>query len=256
MSERDVEERIIHGLAAAPGVAIGKAFVREPNRLHVPRYRISSQHVEDEQRRLSAAIARARRRIGRIRARTANRAKLIPEMGAEELGYLFDAYVHILKDSRLVRGALARIANERINAEEAVRIEVALIAEAFRQMDDPYLAARVDDIREIGNRLIGFLLKKEDSKPASALPRGCILVAEELTPADAAQLSPEAIAGLAAQIGSPQGHTAIMARALGLPAVLGVGGLLAEIETGDDIAIDGDRGEIVVHPGAATIRAY
>jgi phosphotransferase system enzyme I (PtsI) len=256
MSERDAEERVIHGLAAAPGVALGKAFVRQPHRLHIPRYRIASRHVEDEQRRLSAAIARARRRIARIRVKTASRAKLIPEMGTEELGYLFDAYVHILKDSRLVRGALARVANERINAEEAVRIEVALIAEAFRQMDDPYLAARVDDIREIGNRLIAFLLKKDDSKPPSTLPRGCILVAEELTPADAAQLSPESIAGLAAQIGSPQGHTAIMARALGLPAVLGIGGLLGEVETGDDIAIDGDRGEIVVHPSAQTLRAY
>ena len=101
-----------------------------------------------------------------------SRAKLIPEMGAEELGYLFDAYVHILKDSRLVRGALARIANERINAEDAIRIEVALIAEAFKQMDDAYLVGRVEDIREIGNRLIAFLLKKEDVKPVVDAAQG------------------------------------------------------------------------------------
>lgn len=255
MSDRVLNERIIYGLAAAPGVALGPAFVRKPDRLHIPRYRIAAQHVEDEQRRLNAAIARARRRIVRIRARAASRAKLIPEMGAEELAYLFDAYVHILKDSRLVRGALARIANERINAEDAIRIEVTLIAEAFRQMDDAYLSARVEDIREIGNRLIAFLLKKEGARPVSALPKGCILVAEELTPADAAQLNPDLVAGLAAQIGSPQGHTAIMARALGLPAVLGIGELLADIESGDQIAIDGDRGQIIVHPSPASLRA-
>jgi phosphotransferase system enzyme I (PtsI) len=255
MSDHVLEERIIYGLAASPGVAVGRAHVREPDRLHIPRYHIAAQHVDDEQRRLTAAIARARRRIARIRARAASRAKLIPDMGAEELGYLFDAYVHILKDSRLVRGALARIANERINAEEAVRIEVALIADAFRQMDDAYLCARVDDIREIGSRLIAFLLHKEDVKPA-ALAKGCVLVAEELTPADAAQLDPDVVAGLAAQIGSPQGHTAIMARALGLPAVLGVGNLLAEVESGEVVAIDGDRGQIVVHPSPASMRSF
>ncbi len=251
--DRVRNERIIHGLAAAPGVVLGRAHVREPDRLHIPRYRIAAQRVEDEQRRLTAAIARARRRISRIKARAASRAKLIPEMGGEELGYLFDAYVHILKDSRLVRGALARIRNERINAEDAIRIEVGLITEAFKQMDDPYLSARVDDIREIGNRLIAFLLKKETVKRIAAPAKGCILVAEELTPADAAQLDPDVVVGLAAQIGSPQGHTAIMARALGLPAVLGAGSALGEIENGDQIAIDGDRGEIIVHPSADSL---
>jgi len=255
MSDRVFDERIIYGLAAAPGVALGRAVVRKPDRLHIPRYRIAAQHVEDEQRRLNAAIARARRRIVRIRAKTTNRAKLIPEVGAEELGYLFDAYVHILKDSRLVRGALARVANERINAEEAVRVEVALISEAFKRMDDAYLSARVEDIREIGNRLIAFLLKTEDVKPVTMLPKGSILIAEELTPADAAQLNPDTVVGLAAQIGSPQGHTAIMARALGLPAVLGAGSLLSEVENGDQVAIDGDRGQIIVHPSHTSLRA-
>ncbi|MBL8661077.1 MAG: phosphoenolpyruvate--protein phosphotransferase [Rhodospirillales bacterium] len=253
--DRDRNERVIHGLAAASGVGLGRAYLREPDRLHVPRYRIAAQHVEDEQRRLAAAIARARRRVARIRARAASRAKLIPEMGAEELGYLFDAYVHILKDSRLVRGAMARIGTERINAEDAVRIEVGLITDAFKRMDDAYLSARIEDIREIGNRLIAFLLKKEDVKPITALPKGCVLVAEELRPADTAQLDPDIVVGLAAQIGSPQGHTAIMARALGLPAVLGAGSALAEIETGDLIAIDGDRGEIIVHPSQDSLRA-
>lgn len=255
MSDHGFRERLIVGLAAAPGIAIGQAYVREPVRLHVPKYRVAVENIQDEQRRLSNAVARARRRMARIRARAASRAKLIPEMGAEELGYLFDAYLHILKDSRLVRGALARIANERINAEEAVRIEAGLIAEAFAQMDDAYLAARVDDIREIGNRLIAFLVKTESAK-ATPMPRGSIIVAEELTPADAAQLDPESVIGVATQIGSPQGHTAIMARALGLPAVLGIGGLLAAVRTGDEIVIDGDRGEIVVNPAAASVRTY
>ncbi len=255
MSDHGFRERTIVGLAASPGIAIGKAYVREPVRLHVPRYRIAVESIQDEQRRLGAAVARARRRMARVRARAANRAKLIPEMGAEELGYLFDAYLHILKDSRLVRGALARIANERINAEEAVRIEAGLIAEAFSQMDDTYLAARVDDIREIANRLIAFLVKTEIVK-AAPMPSGSIIVAEELTPADTAQLDPESVVGLATQIGSPQGHTAIMARALGLPAVLGVGGLLAAVRTGHEIVVDGDRGEIVINPSPAAVRMF
>ena len=100
-----------------------------------------------------------------------------------------------------------------------------MICDSFRAMHDAYLAARVDDIREVGDRILAQLTK-EPGIPLFAVPHGSIIVAEEITPADTAQLDPEHVAGFAAQSGGPQGHTAIMARALGLPAVLGAPGLL------------------------------
>lgn len=255
MTESVVEERIVEGLGVSPGIGVGVAFVCEAGALRIPEYRIGHADVVVEQRRLRSAILRARRQIGRLRAKTRVRAQTIPGLAAEELIYLLDAYQQILKDSRLIRGAQTRIINDRLNAEAAVQIELGIICDGFRAIQDPYLAARVDDIREVGNRILAQLTRVA-AKPLMALPPACILIAEELTPADAAQLDPDRVVGIAAQMGGPQGHTAIMARALGLPAVLGAPNLLTSVRTGDDLLIDGDLGQLVIHPSPTSLNAF
>jgi phosphoenolpyruvate-protein phosphotransferase (PTS system enzyme I) len=255
MVERGETERVVDGLGVSHGVAIGVAFVCETATPRVPEYRIRPTDVGAEQRRLREAVVRVRRQLNRLRSKTRGRASDDPNGASDEVLSLLDAYGMMLKDSRLVRGAHGRISSEHINAESAVHTEVASICDTFRTMPDTYLSDRVEDVREIGNRLVAQLTK-ESGKPLHSIPRGSILVAQELTPADIAQIDPENVVGIAAQMGGPQGHTAILARALGLPAVLGAAGLLEAVRSDDHVLIDGDLGQIIVHPSGESQQEY
>lgn len=254
MAEKVASERVVEGLGVSPGIGIGVAYVCESGSPRIPEYRIRPADVEAEQRRLREAVLRARRQLNRLRAKTRERV-VARDWAADEVIYLLDAYMMMLKDSRLLRGAYARIADERINAEAAVQSEVITICDGFRTMQDAYLSARVEDIREVGNRLIAQLTR-EPGKPLFSIPHGSIIIAEELTPAETAQLDPEHVVGIAAQMGGPQGHTAILARALGVPAVLGAAGLLEVVRSGDPILVDGDHGQIVVHPTPMAMQEF
>ena len=200
MAQQFANERVVEGLGVSPGIGIGTAYVCETGALRIPEYRIRPADIDAERRRLREAVLRARRQLGRVRTKTSTRVKAHAELASEDVLYLLDAYLMMLKDSRLLRGAYARIESERINAEAAVYSEVTAICESFRAMQDAYLSARVEDVREVGNRLIGQLTK-ESGKPLYSIPRGRIFVADELTPADTAQLDPEHVVGFAAQAG-------------------------------------------------------
>ncbi|MBC8338842.1 MAG: phosphoenolpyruvate--protein phosphotransferase [Alphaproteobacteria bacterium] len=245
------KEQHFEGLGVAVGIAIGPAYVRESGAVDVPERRIPKKDIAPEQKRLQVAIRLARRQIRLLQTRTTAKSGV----NGEELVYLLDAYLHMLQDSRLVRGAERRIAENQINAEAAVNAEIAAIAEVFHSMDDSYISARIDDIREVGNRLLRNLTKTP-IKPFSAAPSGSIVIAEQLSPADTAQLDPDQIGGAATVGGSAEGHTAIMARALGLPTVLGASGLTDDIKTGDIIIVDGNAGHVIVNPTARTTAAY
>ena len=244
-------EQHFDGLGVATGIAIGPAYVRESGAIDVPERRIPKKEVAAEQKRLQVAVRLARRQIRRLQSRASAKTG----EASQELTYLLDAYLHMLQDSRLVRGAEKRIADEQVNAEAAVKTEIAAISEVFQAMDDTYIAARIDDIREVGYRLQRNLTKTP-VKPFSTAPEGSIVVAEQLTPADTAQLDPALIAGAATVVGSAEGHTAIMARALNLPTVLGAAGLMSDVRTGDTIIVDGNAGRVVVNPSAKTIGVY
>ena len=244
-------EREYHGLGVAPGVAIGFAYVRETGGLEVPERKLRKVEVPDEELRLEKAVELARRQIRRLQNRTGD----LPGTASEELGFLLDAYQQMLGDSRLLRGAKARIVNERVNAEAAVQHEIASIAETFQAMDDAYIAARFDDIREVGNRIIRNLTRKP-LRAFSTAPKGSLVITDQLTPADMAQIDPALIAGAASSLGGAEGHTAIMARALGLPTVLGVPDLVAQVHTGDTVIIDGTVGRVVLTPSEKTLRTY
>ncbi len=244
-------EAVFRGLGVSPGIGIGVVHLHQTDAVTVPEYRIPQTGIAAERERFAKATAAARRQIGRLRAK----AKGMSNSAAGELDFLLDAYQQMLKNSRLVRGVDQRIVRDRINAEAAVQAEVAEIAEAFAAMDDAYLAARLDDIREVGRRLIGNLTKTVRKIP-SRMPRDSIVVAQEMTPADTALLDPGRAAGITAEVGGAEGHTAIMARALGLPAVLAVPGLLKGARAGDSIVIDGDAGQVVVNPSPATLAVF
>ncbi len=183
------------------------------------------------------------------------KAASLPESAAEEIGYLLDAHVAMLSNSRLVRGVDERVRRARINAERAVEIEIDEIAKSFAAMRDPYLAARIEDIRVVGTRLIRNLIKKP-YVAYSGVPEGAIILADELTPADTALMDPRRIAGFAAQFGGADSHTAIVARALGLPAVLAVPALIVHARAATTVVIDGTEGTVILDPSAETIGDY
>lgn len=238
------------GIGAAPGIVIGPVFPVTPGRLHVPRYQIAEARRGDELERFSEAVRRALEQIARLKQEIDAKAGSV----AEEIGDLLEAHSHMLSDSRLVRGIAARI-QDGLNAEAAVEDGVAEIAEQYRAITDVYLAGRIDDIEEVGGRLIRNLAKVPMTRFGN-VPEGSIIIADEITPADTALMDPARIGGFAATFGGAEGHTAIMARSLAIPAVLGVSGLLEQARRGDVAILDGSGGRIIFNPTDAQIADY
>ncbi|MGE3474351.1 MAG: phosphoenolpyruvate--protein phosphotransferase [Rhodospirillaceae bacterium] len=246
-------ERTFEGVAAGAGVALGVVHRHDSHAVvQVRERRIPAAKVRAEQHRVLEAAAEAASRIEALQSR----AKRMAGAAGEEVGYLLEAYHQMLGGSRLLRGVQKRITTDRINAEAAVMKEIGLMAEAFAAMDDRYLAARIADIREVGRRLVESLGGKDVETGLDDLPVNAVIVADELSPADTALLDPKRVAGITTVLGGVESHTAIVARSLGLPAVVAPPEVLAAAENGNEIIIDGTAGRVIVNPGAATLAKY
>ena len=244
-------EQHFDGIGVAAGIAIGPAHVVEPGAIEVPKHTIKAKDIKAERARFADAVASAGKQIEKLRGK----AMSLPGSAAEELCYLLDAHALMLADSRLVRGVDKCIAKKKINAEAAVAEELNQISDAFAKMEDDYLAARVQDIRDVGGRLLRALMAVP-YQAFSDLEEGTVIIAEELTPADTALMDPERVGGFATALGGVQGHTAIMARSLGLPAITGIAGLTHKLRQGDVVVVDGGAGRVVVNPTASTLVHY
>ena len=244
-------EVVLEGLAIARGVAIGVAYPHDSGTIAVAERRIEPEAVAAECARFAEAVDAAARQVEQLQVKAVD----LGGAAAEEMGYLLDAYRQMLQGSRLVRGVERRIADTHINAEAAVQREIAGIVQSFEAMDDSYLAARVADMRDIGRRLLRNLTHTPH-RPFTALPRRAVILAEEMTPADTALLDRRRVAGLATVVGGAESHTAIMARSLGLPTVLGVAGLMKGLRGGEPVIVDGTGGVVVINPTPATLRHY
>ncbi len=244
-------EQRLSGVGVSSGIAIGPAYLVEGGDLPVHETHILETEVEAEHARFSEAVEISLKQLRKLKAKTSG----LPESAAEEIGYLLDAHTAMLSNSRLVRGAGDRIGRQRINAERAVELEIDEIARSFAAMRDPYLSARGEDVRVVGTRLIRNLIKKPYAA-FSGVPEGAVIIADELTPADTALMDPQRITGFAAQFGGADSHTAIVARALGMPAVLAVPELVARARPGAPVIIDGGAGAVIIDPAAATLADY
>ncbi|TMJ61591.1 MAG: phosphoenolpyruvate--protein phosphotransferase [Alphaproteobacteria bacterium] len=249
-TERGSEQRL-QGIGVSAGIAIGAAYIGDRGELPVSESRIDEAAIEHERGRFAEAVSASIKQLRKLKTR----AMALPGSAADEIGSLLDAHLAMLANSRLIRGVHRRIGRARINTERAIQIEIDEIGKTFSEMDDAYLAARIDDIRVVGARLIRNLLKKP-YVAYSSLSGGAIILAEEVTPADTALMDPRRIGGFAAEFGGHDGHTAIMARALGLPAVLGIPGLLDRAQAEVPVIVDGTEGIVILEPAAETLRAY
>ncbi|MCG8361332.1 MAG: phosphoenolpyruvate--protein phosphotransferase [Kiloniellales bacterium] len=244
-------ELVLEGLGVSPGVAIGPAHVRESGEIQVLEYRVAVSKVKAEQGRFAAAVERARRQLDKLQ----KSAKSLHGTAAEELGYLLEAHDQMLSSSRLLKGVEKRIKDEQLNAEAAVMTEISEIAARFEAMDDPYLRSRAGEVREVGMRIVRNLSEKGFTGFAG-LSQNSIILAEEISPADTALMDPATVGGFASTLGGAESHTAIMARSLGLPAVLGVADLVSQVRTGETVIVDGTAGHVIVNPSAARQAHY
>ncbi len=239
-----------HGIAVSPGIAIGPAYIIGQHGVPVPEYDIPASQIDRELKRLHTAIAKTQKQLGQLKQKAAT----LPA-GAEDVALLLEAHQGMLSSSRLVHGVEELIRVNRLNAEAAIQRQIATIKASFAAMGDPYLAARADDVSEVGTRLIRHLLQQHYN-PFDAVSDGSIIVAEEITPADMALMDPKNVAGFITVLGGAEGHAAIMARALGLPSVSGLPDIMQQAQVGDMIIIDGRKGDVILRPSAETLHYY
>ena len=244
------------GIAISAGVAIGPVFYAVEPDVPVTQSKIAAADIAAEGARLDAAIIQSRKQLTKLRARLA----VLPEESQAEIAPLIDAYLRMIGPSRLVRGIRRRVEERLLSAESAVMAEAEEIAGAILRQAEPGLNAedrasltrRAEEVREIARRLVRNLTRTP-FRSFAGLPDGAILVSESLRPADAALLDPSRLAGVAADEGGTDGHTAVMLRALGVPSVLGAAGLTQAARPGDIVVVDGIAGWVTLNPSPETV---
>jgi phosphotransferase system enzyme I (PtsI) len=239
---------ILKGIPVSPGFAIGEAFILDSEESVIPRRFISQPEVETEVTRFHAAVEKAKADIRELQRRVSD------EIG-EEAAPIFDAHVMILSDKPLHDEVLGRIRNNRFAAEYAVSRSLRKFEKAFLRTGNSYLAQRITDLRDIEQRMLQALLgeRKEEIRQ---LDRQVVLLAHDLTPSQTAAFDREKVIGFATDVGGMTGHTAIVARAREIPAVVGLGTVSTDVSTGDLVVVDGNRGIVVVNPDEKTMDAY
>lgn len=245
------QETVLEGIGVSHGIAIGSVYLVQVENPVCQKQVIDESAADAEILRFDKAVSEAEAQIHHLKAKS----QKLPDATAEDVQLLLDAHLAMLSGSRLVKGVKKEIGNELVNAEYAVSHVMGKIVEQFEAMKDPYLAARVDDIRAVGNRVLRILMNLPYMS-LDAVPKGGIVLAEEITPADTALLDPRQFGGIATIHGGSAGHTAVMARSLGLPAVLGVQTLLEKAHHGDIAIIDGINGKIIIRPEPQTLAQY
>ena len=242
---------VFEGIGVSPGIAIGPAHLVESGIPQVPEYPIEANAIDAEVARFEAAIAKARKQVGKLR----RKADALPDTMLDELGPLLDAHAAMLLSGRLTQGVPTRIREHGINAEAAVQAVIGALVHGLAAVDDAYLAARAQDVREVGDRIIRGLMETP-YQAFSMLPIGSIVVAEELSPADTALMDPGRVGGFATALGGADSHTAIMARSMGIPAVLGATAAPTRLHSGTVLIVDGGAGRIIANPDADTLADY
>ncbi len=238
----------LQGIAVSPGVAIGEALVMDNEGFRIPQRFVARDAVENEIERLDKAIAAAAAEIAR------NRDVVTKELG-EKYGAIFEAHLQMLQDQRLRADLEELIRDRHYSPEYAVSRKMRQYVQVFQRLESSYLAERANDIVDIEKRLLRHLLGHRREN-ISQLTSPVLVLAHNLTPSETANLDRRFVQGFATELGGPGSHTAIVAEALEIPAVVGAGPFLAEVSGGDTVIIDGDRGIIILQPDEETLARY
>lgn len=239
----------LQGIAVSDGIVFGKAMVFYSERLAVPRYNIPDSKVPFEIARFERALADTTEEILKIRDDVSRRLD-------EEHAHILDAHLLVLEDVLLIEETMQGIEKRKLNVEYIFMEVLEKLAENFSAMEDEYLKERAADIRDIGRRVLHNLMGKKVASLISQLEEEVIIVGHDLSPSDTAQMRRDKVKGFATDIGGPTSHTAIMAKALRIPAVVGLKHITTIVKDGDRLIIDGHHGLVIINPDQQTIFQY
>ncbi len=242
------EDTILVGIAAAPGIAISRSYLVNRDRIAVIERRISPPEVAPEVAAFMDAVAKSKAQLTEIKAQ-ADSKELVEHL------YIIDTHLLILDDEMLIGETLALIRDDLINAEGALNRVLRKLRRVFDQIGDEYLRERRSDIDSIGARLMRNLLGETDESLAD-IDEQVIVVAHDLSPADTVQIDRTKVVGFVTDIGGRTSHTAILARSLCIPAVVGLETVTSVVPNGTPMIIDGSTGTVILKPSPDTFREY
>ena len=241
-------EREFRGIGVSPGIAVGNVLLLKADDHPLPEYGIPSEDVPREMIRLEMAMIETRRQLHEIQQRVGE------AMGGESAG-IFDAHLHVVDDPSFVDEIYRDVREKRKNIEKSLFEVSERYAQTLLQMDDDYLRERATDIRDVTRRILRNLMGG-GADLLAGLENPRVLVARDIAPSDMAAFDRRKILGVVTELGSPTSHTAIMARAMDLPAIVGMRDLRARLLDGDRVILDGVRGIVVMNPSSAREEDY
>ena len=239
----------MRGIGVSPGIAVGHALVVEGRGLPVFRLLVRPEAVEAELGRLREAVDRSREQLAAIKERVAR------EIGRTH-AYIFDAHLLMLDDPLLVERAAEAVRRDRVNAEWALVTVSERLRELFDGLSDAYLRERRTDLDDVLGRILLNLRGAGGAPSLSQLPGSFVVVADELSPSAAAELDWAHVLAVAVDQGSPTHHTSILARSLGIPAVVGLVSASRDVPPGALVVVDGTRGEVILEPSAPMLAGF
>ena len=238
---------LLRGVGASPGLAVGPAFIVDRRRVKTPKRHIADEEVAAEMARFDAALAASNEQLERVK-------KKLSEREGEDHFHIIEAHQLILHDEHLVDPTRKRIAEEKVNAEWALRRTVEEIKTVFDAIEEDYFRERRSDIDFVGDRILRNLLGV-DAGPAMP-PPGAVIIAHDLSPADTAHLHRASCIAFCTDVGGKTSHSAILARAFEIPSVVGLENVTEHVGNGDYVIVDGLRGEVIVRPSQQQIDEY
>src|SRR5436189_3659184 len=236
------------GAGVSPGIARGKVHVVRDELDEVARYRIAPSQVADEIARFETALIQTRMQILEMQQRIAE------SIGTKDAA-IFDAHLLVVEDRTLIDEVLRRLESERCNAEWVFQEVANSYAETLSKIDDPYLRERAVDLQDVARRIVRNLQGKTPKRIMAGVEPH-ILVAHNLTPSDTATMDRQLVLGIATDLGSRTSHTAIIARSLNIPAVVGLHDATEKLESGQHVLLDGYTGVVIVDPTPETLSYY
>src|SRR3954465_1565085 len=228
------------GIGVSPGVVISTAIVLDAEDLRIPKRVVEAKQVPVEIERLNHAIADSVVELATLRE------TVTADVG-KEIGEIFAVHLGILGDRKITGEMVAEIQKQQVTAEYAVSTVMRRYAALFQKMSDRYMSERVKDIYDIEKRVLRKLVGQKHEDLAH-LTQKVVVIAHDLLPSQTAALDKKFVVGFATDVGGRTAHTAIVARAMGIPAVVGLGNITGEVSGGDTVIIDGTRGVVIVNP--------
>ena len=247
MSDPAIEQRF-HGVGVSPGIARGTVFVHRPDDEEPQPTRVAEKDLTAEIQRFETALLATRGQILEMQE------KIAVSIGAKDAS-IFDAHLLVVEDRTLIDEVLRALAKDKQNVEFVFKTVAVRYARTLSEIDDPYLRERALDIHDVTRRVLNNLMGRHDRDLAS-LKTPHILIAHNLTPSDTAQLNRALVLGFGTDVGSKTSHTAIMARSLSIPAVVGLHDISSRLTTGDHVLLDGYNGLVISNPSDQTLWEY